>query len=601
MRGAWSVLRAACSVVGKACGLTNTMRKESSSSKDGFTFHLKENDANRCAAMIDQHARRPRLRFTFYVIALLLLTSCHPSPPADLTIINGNEPETLDPAIVTAVADMRVAKALFEGLLRIDGKTGRPVPGWAERWEVSPDGQVYTFFLRRNSTWSTGEPITADDVVDSWLRALNPATASDYAGQLFYIKNAEDFYNGKIKDPAQVGVRALDAHTVRVELNSPLAFFLDLCCFPTLAIVPQRAIEKYGDRWVTTLPLASSGPYELVSWRLNDKIRLKKNPRYWDAANTRSQLVDLLPTSSANTALNLYETHVGDVIWEKDLVPVELMDVLSKRPDCHKFDFLGTYFYRFNVTLKPLDDPRVRFAFALATDRERIVRKLTFGGEKAAFHFVPNGVANYHSPDGLPFDPARARKLLAEAGFPGGQSFPHFSFTFYSGAGGGGQMQAKIAVELQQMWHDELGVTIELRQLERKIFYNAQSRLDYELSASSWVGDYNDANTFLDMFMSQSGNNRTGWKNAHYDQLIREANRLTDLKRREDLLRQAEAVLIAGEVPIVPVYFYAGAIFFRDEEIKGIYSNVLDEHPLQDIWKVGPKPLSRVVAENPGQ
>lgn len=529
---------------------------------------------------------RALLLFLFLWPPALWLTACHPAPPADLTIINGNEPETLDPAIVTAVPDMRVTKALFEGLLRIDGKTGRPVPGWAQNWEVSPDGKIYTFHLRQNAAWSTGQAITAKDVVYSWLRALNPATASDYAGQLFYIKNAEDYYTGKLKDPGQVGIHALDSHTVRVELNSPLAFFLDLCCFPTLAIVPQVAIEKYGDRWVTTLPLPSSGPYELVAWRLNDKIRLRKNPRYWDAANTHSTLVDLLPTASANTALNLYETGIADVIWDKDLVPVELMDVLTKRPDYHRFDFLGTYFYRFNVTRKPLDDARVRRAFALATDRERIVRKLTFGGEQAAFHFVPNGVAHYQSPAGLPFDPAQARKLLAEAGFPGGHGFPRLQFSYYSGTGGGAQMQAKIAVELQQMWRDELGVVVELRQIERKIFYNAQSRLDYELSASSWVGDYNDANTFLDMFTSESGNNRTGWKSAGYDELIHEANRLTDLNRREQLLQQAESLLVAEAVPIVPIYFYAGSIFFRDREIQGIYPNVLDEHPLQDIWKV---------------
>jgi oligopeptide transport system substrate-binding protein len=527
-------------------------------------------------------------RFTFCGL-VALLSACHPSPPADLTIINGNEPETLDPAIVTAVPDMRVAKALFEGLLRIDGKTGRPVPGWAERWDVSPDGKVYTFHLRQNAAWSTGQPITSADVVYSWRRALDPATASDYAGQLFYVKNAEAFYNRKLTDAAQLGIQALDIHTLQVELNSPLAFFLDLCCFPTLAIVPQHAIEKYGDRWVTKQPLPSSGPYELVAWRLNDKIRLRKNPRYWDSTNTRSELVDLLPTGSANTALNLYETQVGDIIWDKDLVPVELMDVLSQRSDCHQFDFLGTYFYRFNVTRKPLDDRRVRTAFALATDRERIVRKLTFGGEKPAFHFVPNGVANYHSPAGLPFDTERARKLLEEAGFPGGNGFPHMQFTFYSGAGGGAQMQAKIAVELQQMWRDELGIVLELRQIERKIFYNAQSRLDYDVCASSWVGDYNDANTFLDMFMSQSGNNRTGWKSTPYDKLIRDANDLRDPLKREELLRQAETILISEQIPIVPVYFYAGSIFFRDRDIKGIFPNVLDEHPIQDIFKISPK------------
>src|SRR5262249_33179678 len=156
------------------------------------------------------------------------------------------------------------------------------------------------------------------------------------------------------------------------------------------------------------------------------------------------------------------------------------------------------------------------------------------------------------------------------AGFPGGKGFPRLQFAYYSGAGGSGQMQAKLAVELQQMWREELGVMMELRRIERKIFYNAQSRLDYDLSASSWVGDYNDANTFLEMFTSQSGNNRTGWKSVRYDELLHDANNLTDLNRREQVLQQAETLLVREEVPIVPVYFYAGCIFFRANQIQGI-------------------------------
>jgi oligopeptide transport system substrate-binding protein len=518
---------------------------------------------------------------------VLLLAGCVArETPADLVIVNGNEPESLDPAIVTGMSEMRITKALFEGLLRLDGKDGRPIPALAERWEVAADGKVYTFYLRTNAVWSTGEPMTTADVVYSWRRALNPATAADYAGQLFYIKNAEDYYTGKIKDPAQVGIHALDAYTLRVELNYPLAFFLDFCCFPTLAVVPRQTIEKYGDRWLAARPLPSSGPYELVAWRLNDKVRLRKNLRYWDAAKTQSELVDLLPVGSPNTSLNLYETGVADIIWDKDLVPVELMDVLMKRPDFHNFGFLGTYFYRFNVTHKPLDDPRVRQAFALATDKARIIKKLTFGGEKAAEHFVPDGVANYESPAGLPFNPEAARKLLAQAGYPGGAGFPHLQYSFYSSSSGGAKIQGKLAVELQEMWRNELGVEIELRQIERKVFMTTQSRLDYDLSASSWVGDYNDANTFLDLFMSNSGNNRTGWKSARYDGLLREANMQTDLHRRAELFQQAERLLIAEDAPIVPVYFYAGFTYFNPARIQGIFGNVLDEHPLQDIKKI---------------
>jgi len=265
-----------------------------------------------------------------------------------------------------------------------------------------------------------------------------------------------------------------------------------------------------------------------------------------------------------------------------------LLDALKSRADFHTYDYLGTYFYRFNVTKKPLDNPLVRQAFALASDKERIIRKLTHGGEKPAWHFVPDGVAHYQSPPGLRFDPVKARELLAQAGFPAGKGFPRIQYAFFAGAGGAGQLQAHIGVELQQMWRDELGIEVELRQIERKIFYSSQSRLEYDISASSWIGDYNDANTFLDLYLRNSGNNRTGWKNPHYDALLHEANQQTDLDRRAQFLRQAESILINEEVPIVPVYFYSGFNYFDPNKIQGISQNLLDEHPIQNIRKVLP-------------
>jgi oligopeptide transport system substrate-binding protein len=486
---------------------------------------------------------------------------------------------------VTGISEMRVTKALFEGLTRLDAVKAEPAPGLAAKWDVSSDGRIYTFHLRTNATWSTGEPITSADVLYSWLRTLNPATAADYAGQLFYVKNAEDYYNGKIKDPSEVGMRALDEHTFQVELVNPLAFFLDLCSFTAFAVVPRYTIEKCGDRWLDQRPLPSSGPYQLDAWRLNDKVRLRKNPRYWDAANTRTELIDVLPIGSPNVALNLYETGIADIVWDKDLVPAELLDVLRRRPDFHTYEYLGTYFYRFNVTKKPFEDSRVRRAFAMATDREHIIKKLTQGGEKPASHYVPDATAHYMPIPGIRFDPEEARQLLAQAGYPGGKGFPRVEFSFYSAASGGAKMQGKIAVELQQMWRTQLGIEVELRQVERKVFLNAQSRLDYDISASSWIGDYNDPNTFLDMYLSNSGNNRTGWKSEKYDNLIRQANMQTDLQKRAELFQQAETHLVVEEAPIAPIYFYAGFNYFDPERIHGVYQNVLDEHPMQAIWK----------------
>jgi oligopeptide transport system substrate-binding protein len=524
----------------------------------------------------------------FLVAGFCLLTpGCvRREPPADITILNGAEPQSLDPAIIVGQADMRVVQGLFEGLMRLDPKTSRPIPGLAERWEISPDGKTYTFHLRTNLVWSTGEPIRADDVVYSWIRALDPATASEYAGQLFYLKNAEEFNAGKTKDPSFVGVHALDPFTVRVELNHPTAFFLDLCAFPTLYVVPRQTIEKYGDRWLMARPLPVSGPYELVYWRLNDKVRLKKNPRYWDAANTRSDIIDILPVGSANVALNLYEHGEADVVWDAQLIPSELLDVLLQRPDFHTFNYLGTYFVRFNVTRKPFDDARVRKALALAVDKKRIVEKITKGGEQIASHLVPDGTANYISPEGLDYDPALARKLLAEAGYPGGKGFPPFQYLFNASAGGGSKIHEKVAVELQQMWRDGLGINMELRQTEWTAYLSAQSQLDYDLSRSSWIGDYDDANTFLGMFTSNDGNNRTGWKNPRYDELIRNANDEPDLQAREKLFQQAETLLVHDEPPIIPLYFYVGINYFDTNKIQGICPNILDNHPLQYILKI---------------
>src|ERR1051325_1664477 len=520
------------------------------------------------------------------LVVLVAVGGCsRREPAADLTILNGAEPESLDPAIMTGQPDLRVCNALFEGLTRYDPKTGEAIPGLAERWEISPDRKTYTFYLRSNAVWSTGEPITADDFVYSWRRVLDPATASEYAGQLFFVKNAEEFNTGKLADPAQIGVRALRPRELQVELNSPVPFFLTLCCFGTLCVVPRVHVEKYGDRWLMKPPVPASGPYLLEAWRLNDKIRLRKNPRYWDAANTQNEIVDLLPITSPNTALNLFATGGADIIWDKTLVPTELLDLLRQRPDFHTFDYIGSYFIRFNVTRKPFDDVRVRRALTMSLDKRHITERITRGGEKVATSHTPPGVAGYHPPEGLPRDPEQARRLLAEAGFPGGKNFPRFNYLFNATAGGGAQQDEKIAVEIQSMWKQELGIDVELRSQEWKFYLATQRQLDYDTCRSSWIGDYNDANTFLDMFMSNNGNNRCGWKSARYDDLIREANQQADRRERERILQTAELLLIRDECVIAPVYFYTGFFAFDPKRIEGIYANVIDQHPIQSIRK----------------
>jgi oligopeptide transport system substrate-binding protein len=518
-----------------------------------------------------------------WVVCLLALAGCTGSePPADLVMVNGPDPETLDPALATGIEDLRVIAALFEGLTRNDPVTGAPIPGLAERWEISSNGCVYTFHLRDKLFWTAGEPITAQDFVYSWRRVLDPQTASEYAGQLFYVKNGEEYNSGKIKDPSLVGVHALSDRTVQVELNQPTAFFLDLCTFQTLSVVPPRMIEKYGEDWMRARPLPTSGPYLLDFWRLNDRIRLRKNPFYWDVANTKSGLADFLCIGAATTSLNLYETGQADIIWDRDYLPNELLDVLSKRPDFHTFHYLGTYFIRCNTTKPPFSDPRVRKALALTIDKQRLVDKIMCGGEPVASHLVPDGTAHYESVTGLGYDANLARQLLAEAGYRGGKGFPPFAYLFDAG----GSYNQKIGIEMQHMWEEQLGIHVELQQMEKRVYMAAQNHLDYDLTRSTWVGDYDDPNTFLDLFRSNNGNNRTGWKNARYDALMRQANLETDLARRAALLQQAERILVRDELPIIPLFFYVGINYYDGNKIKGLYTNLLDAHPLNDIWKV---------------
>lgn len=496
-------------------------------------------------------------------------------------ILNGAEPETLDPGFLTGQADGRIALELFEGLTRYDPATAAAVPSLAESWEISPDGRVYTFHLRPGLAWSTGEPLTARDFVYSWLRVLDPAAPSEYAGQLFYLRNGEEYGTGRIRDPGQVGVRAEDDRTLRVELLHPTPFFLDLCALQTLHAVPRQAIEKHGDRWLLCPPVPCSGAYELVDWRINDRVRLRKNPRYWDAAHTRSEIVDLLPGTSAATALNLYETGAADIVWDKNLVPTELLDLLLKRPDFHTYPYLGTYFIRFNVTRKPFDDPRVRRALALTIDKKRLVERITRGGEQPASSQTPPGIPGYQPPEGLGYDPDAARKLLAQAGYPGGRGFRPFQYLCDTTS----RQHEQIAVELQEMWRRELGIAMEIRTMEWKTYLRAQADLDYDLCRSSWISDYIDPNSFLDMFMSNNGNNRTGWKDARYDDLLREANSQVDRDRRAQTLRKAEELLVRQEAPVASVYYYSGLEYHDETKVKGIHPNLLDVHPIRVIYK----------------
>jgi oligopeptide transport system substrate-binding protein len=456
-------------------------------------------------------------------------------------------------------------------------------PGVAERWEISPDALHYTFHLRNDALWSNGDPVTAEDFLYAWKRALTPETASEYVYQLYYIRGAKDFNEGKTKDFSTVGVRAPDPHTLEVTLANPTPFFLDLCAFTELLPVHRATVEKYSDWSTKPEHFIGNGPFLLREWLPFDHMRLVKNPKYWDAAHVGMKSVDLLPTGRPNTAFNFYATGVADLMIDKSLAPVPLIGELKKRTDYHAAPFLGAYFFRFNVTRKPFNDVRVRKAFSLVVDRQYLVEHITRAGEVAAHSFVPPGAgAGYEPPPMYQRDPEKARQLLAEAGFPGGQNFPVVYYLYRADL----DLDQAIAVELQSMFRRELGVTIQLARQEWTVFLDTQQRIDYDFSRSTWVGDYNDPNTFMDMFLTAGGNNETGWSNARYDELIAAAAREIDRDKRFAIFREAEKILVTDEAPICPLYYYVNIQFYDADKLGGIEANLLDEHPFKPMyWK----------------
>ena len=520
-------------------------------------------------------------------LCALALSACgdRTAAPADLVFINGAEVGSIDPSQVSAQVDGRVVTSLFEGLMRYNAQ-GRAEPGVAFEPAVSPDGLTWTFPFRDTARWSNGEPVTSRDFMLSWQRFLLPATAADYASIFYCIKNAEAYNTGKITDFNAVGVKAPDDRTIVVTLENPVPYFKDLVAFMAFCPIHVPSFNQLGATYFKPGKLVGNGPYQLKEWRLNDRIRLERSPTYWDAGNVKMASVDVLPIDNPSTAVNLFLTGGSDLMMDKGLIPNALADELRKKPYFHHKPFLATWFIRFNAKRKPYDDPRVRKALTLVLDRDRIVNAVTRLGEVPAFAITPPGTGdNYQPPAGLRPDIAEAKRLLAEAGFPDGRGFPVLSFLYPSKF----PSDRGIAVELQSMWQRHLGITVALTSEEYKTYLDSQKKVDYDVCRSSWVGDYNDPNTFLDMFLTTSGNNRTGWSSAAYDALISQAAAEADPAKRYSILKQAETQLIETECVIAPVYHYVGVQFYQPEFLGGVEANLIDEHPLRCMfWKQPP-------------
>jgi ABC-type oligopeptide transport system substrate-binding subunit len=487
----------------------------------------------------------------------------------------GAEPEYIDPGLAVGQPDGRVARLLFEGVTREDPQTLAPLPGQAYRWDISPDRLTYTFHLRPNLVWSDGTRLTAEDFRWSWLRVLNPKTTSRYAGIFAPILNATEYNDTTISDPSRVGIAAPDDSTLVVRLKAPTAYFLYLTQFYTALPCPRRTIETYGDRWTLPQHIVNNGPFLLTYWRQNNRFEFRKNPRYWDAANVKLDGVIGYTVDDLNTSANLYKA--GAIDWSPSgYIPSPFIPYLRQFADYRHGAYQGVYFFSVNVTRKPLDNVWVRRALNYAVDRDAIANDLLKGSRDPWGRFAPSGYPGYDPPAPITYDPDKARECLAKAGYPGGKGFPRIEITFNTS-----EDHRRIAEAIQAMWRRELHIDVQLSNQEWASFLKATSSLQYDIARRSWIGDYLDPNTFLSCFVTDDGNNRSGWSDPRYDALIHGAALEPNAAKRMAMLRRAEELLLS-DGPVIPVYHYSTNELVKPY-VKGIYRTPLDIHPLTHV------------------
>jgi oligopeptide transport system substrate-binding protein len=341
--------------------------------------------------------------------------------------------------------------------------------------------------------------------------------------------------------------------------------------------VPRWTIEEHGERWTRPEHLVSNGPYLLESWQIQRRLRLRRNPSYWNAAAIDLELVDAVAGDYINGNFNRYLS--GDLDWvDATGVPFGVIDRLRERADFHLAPYFNTYFYRFNVTRPPLSDVRVRQALYHAIDAAAICENVLRAGQEPAHSLVPPGLPGYEEVRLTGYQPDVARRLLAEAGFPGGAGFPKLSLLFNTS-----DQHRQIAEVAQQQWKRELGIDIALQNQEFKVFMVNTQNLDYDLARGGWIGDYLDPNSFLEIWISGSGNNRTGFASADYDSLIRRAARTLDSAARMRLLAECERVVTEQECILLPVYYYVVTNLYDPERFEGLEPNLMNTVDLRHV------------------
>ncbi|MGO4370516.1 peptide ABC transporter substrate-binding protein [Paenibacillus sp. MCAF20] len=435
-----------------------------------------------------------------------------------------SEPPSLDPALMEDNVSGTVATGIYEGLTRKD-ESGNTVEGMAESWEVSEDGKTYTFKIRSDAKWSNGDAVTANDFEFSWKRALDPAVGSTYAYQFYYIVGAQDYNEGKTTNADAVGVKALDAQTLEVKLNSSTPYFLGLTSFYTYNPVHQSA--KDNAAWAAdAATIIGNGPFKISEWQHNTSMKLVPNENYYAKDEVKFTSVDFTMIADSATELANYETDQLDYTGKPTgEIPAEQIPVLaeSKKDEFNQIGTASSYYYMFNTEKAPFSNVKVRKALAMAIDRQLIVENITQAGELPAFGFVPPGIVgvngNYRDEvkdDFFKEDIEEAKKLLAEGlSELGLTSFPEVKLTYNTN-----DTHKAIADAIVDMWKKELGITtITTAAEEWAVFLENRTAMNYDIQRAGWGADYNDPMTYMDMFVTKGGQNNTGFASPEYDAL----------------------------------------------------------------------------------
>ena len=510
------------------------------------------------------------------LVTLGLFVGCSRSPDihSTATLIRGGgaDPDSLDPQRARSVEAQTILRDLCEGLTTLD-KTAAPAPGVASEWSASPDGRTYTFKLRPDARWSNGDRVVAADFVAALRRLVDPATGSGYAQVVDVIVNASDIVAGK-KPSDALGVTAPADDTVVVQLNNPTPYLPGLLSHTSTCPVHRATLAAHGDSFARPGTMVSNGAFVLKEWVQNSQILLTRNHHYWDDAHTRLDAVKYLLIADENAELTRYragELHVTAVVprGQFDWIKANLGNELHISPQ------LNTYFYGFNLRRAPFgDQPGLRRALSLVIDREKLARLVLRVGELPAYGWVPPGVNHYNSQSfdykdtPMPERIAEAQRLYREAGYSATNPL-RFELRYNSA-----EVHTKLAVAIAAAWKETLGAQVRLTAVEFKSLLQDIDRGDVDVFRSSWVGDYNDAYTYLQYLKSDFGINLPHYRNPAYDLLLERAAREVDPAKRRDLLEQAERVALTDH-PLMPIYFYVNKHLVKPE-VDGWYDNIMN-------------------------